>query len=76
MLETGDFGGDKLSGLEFEVFRARKRISEHCELFRGKHEKRTFRSSPFSALFAPKTERRRSGDITGDKGFLAEIWLF
>ena len=40
MLETGDFGGDKLSGLEFEVFRARKRISEHCEhleqVFRGK----------------------------------------
>ena len=40
------------------------------------HKKRTFRSSPFSALFAPKTERRRCGDITGDKGFLAEIWLF
>ena len=32
MLETGDFGGDKLGGLEFEVFRARKRISEHCKL--------------------------------------------
>ena len=40
MLETGDFGGDELGGLEFEVFRARKRISEHCEhleqVFRGK----------------------------------------
>ena len=40
MLETGDFGGDKLGGLEFEVFRARKRISEHCkhleQVFGGK----------------------------------------
>ena len=74
MLETGDFGGDKLGGLEFEVFRARKRISEHGEhlepVFGGKRanlqaraelltqdtKKRTFRTSPFSALFAPKTE--------------------
>ena len=31
MLETGDFGGDKLGGLEFAGFSARKRISEHCE---------------------------------------------
>ena len=40
MLETGDIGGDKLGGLEFEVFRARKRISEHCkhleQVFGGK----------------------------------------
>ena len=26
MLETGDFGGDKLGGLEFEVFRAREPV--------------------------------------------------
>ena len=36
MLETGDFSGDKLGGLEFKVFRARKRISEHCKVFGGK----------------------------------------
>ena len=37
VLETGDIGGDKLGGLEFEVFRARKRISEHLEqVFGGK----------------------------------------
>ena len=33
-------GSDKLGGLEFEVFRARKRISEHCkhleQVFGGK----------------------------------------
>ena len=40
MLETGDIGGDKLDRLEFEVFGARKRISEHCkhleQVFGGK----------------------------------------
>ena len=68
MLETGDFGGDKLSGLEFAGFSGlktdfgalrtpgngfRRKTSEFVD---AAHEKRTFRSSPFSALFAPKTE--------------------
>ena len=74
MLETGDFGGDKLSGLEFAGFSGektdfgasrtpgagfRRKTSEFGgpgSTFDAGHEKRTFRSSPFSALFAPKTE--------------------
>ena len=74
MLETGDFGGDKLSGLEFAGFSRqstdfgawrtpgagfRRKTSEFGGPGSTKdagHEKRTFRSSPFSALFAPKTE--------------------
>ena len=48
MLETGDFGGDKLGGLEFEVFRARKRISEH-----GEHER------VFDAKLTPEAVRQR-----------------
>ena len=89
-LETGDFGGDKLGGLEFEVFRARKRISEHCEhleqVFRGKRANLEARAAQKtqdtkSALFGVSRFQRfllqkRSGDITGDKGFLDEIWLF
>ena len=74
VLETGDFGGDKLGGLEFAGFSRqntdfgalqtpgpgfRRKTSEFgapgCTFDAG-HEKRTFRSSPFSALFAPKTE--------------------
>ena len=39
MLETGDFGGDKLGALEFAVF-GLERISEHCkhleQVFGGK----------------------------------------
>ena len=79
---------EKLGGLEFEVFRARQRISEHCkhleQVFGGKRANLEARAAQktqdtknvgvrFSALFAPKTERRRCGDIAGDKGFLAEI---
>ena len=81
MLETGDFGGDKLSGLEFAGFSrqntdfgARKHMEQ---VFGGKranlgpgctfdagHKKRTFRSSPFSALFAPKNGVvTKTGDI-------------
>ena len=53
MLETGDFGGDKLGGLEFEVFRARKRISEHC-----KHLKQVFggKRANLEAQAAQKTQ--------------------
>ena len=60
--------GDKFSGLEFAGFSGQK--TEFGALFGGKRanlearaplstsdtKKRTFRSSPFSALFAPKTE--------------------
>ena len=71
VLETGNFGGDKLGGLESQAFRGRKRALQTPGAgFRRKtsefggpgstkdagHEKHTFRSSPFSALFAPKTE--------------------
>ena len=74
VLETGDIGGDKLSGLEFAGFSRqntdfaalqtpvagfRRKTSEFGgpgSTFHAGHEKRTFRSSPFSALFAPKTE--------------------
>ena len=72
MLETGDIGGDKLGGLEFAGFSRQNTDFKHLEqVFGGKRanleaqaalltpdtKKRTFRSSPFSALFAPKTER-------------------
>ena len=74
MLETGDFGGDKLGGLEFAGFSRqntdfgalqtpgagfRRKTSEFegpGALLTPDTKKRTFRSSPFSALFAPKTE--------------------
>ena len=63
VLETGDFGGDKLSG-DFGAWRTpgagfQRKTSEFGgpgSTFDAGHEKRTFRSSPFSALFAPKTE--------------------
>ena len=74
VLETGDFGGDNLSGLTRYVEEPRqadvllgstsavgfrRKTSEFggpgCTFDAG-HKKRTFRSSPFSALFAPKTE--------------------
>ena len=74
VLETGDFGGDKLGGLEFAGFSRqntdfgalqtpgpgfRRKTSEFGApgaLLTQDTKKRTFRSSPFSALFAPKTE--------------------
>ena len=74
VLETGDFGGDKLGGLEFAGFSRqntdfgalqtpgtgfRRKTSEfgaQGALLTQDTKKRTFRSSPFSALFAPKTE--------------------
>ena len=67
MLETGDIGGDKLGGLEFKVFRPRKRISERCkhleQVFGGKRANleaqaaQKTQGTKNSALFAPKTER-------------------
>ena len=53
MLETGDIGGDKLGGREFKVFRARKRISEHC-----KHLKQVFggKRANLEAQAAQKTQ--------------------
>ena len=76
VLETGDFGGDKLGGLEFEVFRARKRISEHCkhleQVFRGKRANLEARAAQKTqdtknALFGVRRFQRfllqkRSGD--------------
>ena len=60
-LETGDFGGDKLSGLEFEVFRARKRISEHGEhlepVFGGKQANLEAKA----ALLTPDTKNALFG---------------
>ena len=67
VLETGDVGGDKLSGLEFAGFRGRKRISEHCKhlepVFGGKRanlEAQAAHLTPDTknALFGQK----RSGD--------------
>ena len=70
MLETGDFGGLEFAGFsrqntDFGALQTpgagfRRKTSEFGgpgSTFDAGHKKRTFRSSPFSALFAPKTER-------------------
>ena len=70
--------GDKLSGLEFAGFLGQK--TDFGAVFGGKRANLEAQAAhltpdtswPFSALFAPKTERRRSGDIAGDKRFLGE----
>ena len=62
-----DFGARRTHGTGF-----RRKTSEFGgpgTTFDAGHEKRTFRSSPFSALFAPKMERRRSGDIASRYSF-------
>ena len=68
MLETGDFSGDKLSRLEFEVFRARKRISEHCKhlepVFGGKRANLEAQAAQKTqdTKNARRLKQKRSGD--------------
>ena len=73
MLETGDFGGDKLGGLEFEVFRARKfrstantwsRLSAENERIWRQHKRRRTQKTHFSefAVFSAFCSKKRSGD--------------
>ena len=61
MLETGDFGGDKLSGWNSQVFRGRIRISEHGEhlepVFGGKRANLEARA----ALLTPDTKNALFG---------------
>ena len=82
MLETGDIGGDKLGGLEFEVFRARKRISEHCKTWGRfsaeneriwrvrQHKRRRARKTHFSefAVFSAFCTKNGVVTQTGDIG--------
>ena len=61
-LELAGFSGQKtdFGALQTPGAGLRRKTSEFGgtgSTFDAGHEKRTFRSSPFSALFAPKTER-------------------
>ena len=84
MLETGD----KLGGLEFEVFRARKRISERCEhleqVFGGKRANLEARAAQKTqdtknALFGVRRFQRfllqkRSGDEAVTSLVTKDFW--